>query len=182
MERRALTSSRAYFVEVLTPNRDAYVDGPVTFAGALNFATSLFHFHEWLFADHRDRLITSFGLLPNKDGKITAGAFWAKVQGADKRFGYIRDVANASKHMVLTNSSTGVKNIGQTSLQSVGFGVGAFGVGRYSGPNFMIFDQGETVSFDECASRMFDYWGRLLEDLSYTVQLMNSGMAARGSW
>ena len=165
MECRTLASSRAYFVEVLTPNRDAYFDGPVTFAGALNFATSLFHFHEWLFADHRDQLITSYGLLPS-NGKITAHTFWSKVQGADKRFGYIRDVANASKHMVLTNSSTEVKSIGQTSLQSVGFGMGAFGVGRFSGPNFAILDGDATISFDECASRMFDYWRRLLEDVS----------------
>jgi hypothetical protein len=162
VEWTTLTSSRLYFDEVLEPNRRAYFDGPVTFASAFNFAASLFHFHEWLFADHKDQLINRFGLKP--DG-IKPRAFWLKVQEVNSSFGYIHDVANASKHVALTRPSTALNNISQTALQSVGYGKGAFGVGRYSRPNFVLLDGDKTISFDECATAMFAYWRGLLEEL-----------------
>ncbi len=166
VEWTTLTSSRLYFDEVLEPNRRAYFDGPVTFASAFNFAASLFHFHEWLLADHKDQLINRFGVMPNKSGKIEPSALWSMVEVSNERFGYIRDVANASKHVVLSRRpSTGLNSISQTAVQSVGYGVGPFGVGRYSGPNFVLLDGDKTISFDECATAMFAYWRGLLEEL-----------------
>lgn len=164
---RTLSSSRLYYQEVLEPNRHAYFEGPVTFASAFNFAASLFQFHEWLFKDYKDQLVTRFGLEPNKSGEIIPRAFWLKVQEADKMFGYIRDVANASKHVVLSRRpSTGLNNVSQTALQSVGYGLGPFGVGRHSGPNFVLLDGDKTISFDECATAMIDYWRDLLKELA----------------
>jgi hypothetical protein len=103
---RALNSAHGYFQEVLTPNRDSFFNSASTFDNVINLASALFHFHEWLYHEFRDELEQEIGVaLP------TAGAFWGAVHSKDTRFGYIRDVANASKHVTIGGkhtSSTGI--------------------------------------------------------------------------
>lgn len=146
---------------------DAFFNAPSTFASAINVATSLFHFHEWLFdefeADINAHFSTTFS---------TKGKFWKHVEGTNANFGYIRDVTNASKHVTIGGAgfappSTGMTHIANTSIVSVGFGQGAYGQGAYGGgPNVVFNDAGNQISFDDCANQLYVYWKNLLETLT----------------
>jgi hypothetical protein len=94
LQTETLKGASDYFAQMLKPNKNAFFNNASNFANALNLATSLFHFHEWLYLDFAPKLESEFNTkFPNK------GAFWQAVQATDTRFGYIRDVANASKHV-----------------------------------------------------------------------------------
>jgi hypothetical protein len=158
-----LSSAADYFDRVVKPNKDAFFGTPSTFANAFNLATALYHFHEWLFHSFRSELEAEFTATFSSPGK-----FWEAVQARDTRFGYIRDVTNASKHVSIggpgnPKPSSKMTHIANTHIVSTPYGGGAYGSGRYSGPN-VIFDDGSgtQISFDECANALFNYWDALL--------------------
>ncbi len=66
-----LNGAADYFESILKPNRAAFFGSTSTFVNAFNLATSLFHFHEWLFAEFKVKLEKEFGV--TFSGK---GAFW----------------------------------------------------------------------------------------------------------
>ena len=164
---QALTSTRDYFDNVLAPNKVAFFDAPATFASAINLATALYHFHEWLFAEFKPQLETEFGKTLSSKGK-----FWQEVESTDARFGYIRDVTNASKHVTIGGKgfappSTGMTHIANTHIVFTGYGMGGYGQGRYGGgPNVVFEDSGSQISFDDCANALFTYWEALLAKLA----------------
>jgi hypothetical protein len=119
-------------------------------------ASVLFHYHEWLFEYHRPQLETHFGKTI-----ATAGALWGNVESGDNRFGFIRDVANSSKHVRLTrHPSTSMTHIANTSIY-----IGAFDSATYRA----AFDVSKVkmkngaidVDFDDCARALFSYWTNL---------------------
>ena len=163
MSTNALKGATDYFAEVLAPNNATFFGGPSTFQNALNLATSLYHFHEWLYSDFRAKLENEFGTSFG-----SKGAFWQAVEAKDTRFGYIRDVANASKHVRIDQPkkpppSTGMTHIANTVIVVAAYGQGAYGAGRYGGgPSVVFDDKGKLVSFDECAAALFRFWDDLL--------------------
>lgn len=162
-----LTSSEDFFIFVMHPNMKAFFDSSSTFSSAFNLATSLFHFHEWLFDEFKAPLEAHFGTVFSSKGK-----FWQAVEGTNAKFGYIRDVANASKHVKIGGAghpptSTGMTHVANTHIVSVGYGQGGYGIGRFGGgPNVMLHDGGSQISFDNCADDLFNYWKGLLEQLT----------------
>ena len=163
-----LNSPEDYFLNVLKPNNEAFFNNPSTFANALNLATSLFHFHEWIHAYARPGLEAHYG-----QTIASPGALWGIVEQANKNFGYIRDLSNASKHVMIDRkTSTSMSHIANTHIFSTGFGMGGFGQGRYGGgPNVVFDDGGAQISFDQCASDLFTYWKQLLQTLTGKVYL-----------
>jgi hypothetical protein len=159
----ALTGARDYFAEVLTPNNVTFFNGASTFQNAINLATSLYHFHEWLYSDFHAELEKELGASFG-----SKGALWQAVEGKDARFGYIRDVANASKHVRIggpgkPSPSTGMTHIANTVIVVAAYGQGAYGAGRYGGGASVHFeDRGQLISFDECAAALFRFWNDLL--------------------
>jgi hypothetical protein len=156
-----LNSAGDYFAHVVKPNKDAFFGAPSTFAKALNLATALYHFHEWLFHGFRSKLEEEFG------AKFSSHHdFWWAVQKTDTRFGYIRDVTNASKHVTIGERgkpSTGMTHIANTNIVATGYGGGGYGRGSYGGAPRVIFDDsGAEISFDDCANALFNYWDGLL--------------------
>jgi hypothetical protein len=159
-----LSNAADYFAQVVRPNKDAFFGSPSTFANALNLATALYHFHEWLFDGFRSKLEAEFGTtFPSHND------FWRVVQATDTRFGYIRDVTNASKHVSIGRRgkpSTGMTHIANTYIISSGYGAGGYGTGGYGGAPKVIFeDSGSQISFDDCANALFNYWDALLSRL-----------------
>ena len=92
MQTEALAGAEDYFLKVLKPNKEAFFATPSTFASALNLATSLFHFHEWLFGEFKTKLEAELGTTFHGNG-----SFWQAVENTNPKFGYMRDVTNASK-------------------------------------------------------------------------------------
>jgi len=130
------------------------------FASTLNLGMALYHFHEWLFAEYEDQLNERFGAV------ASPGKFWRKVEESNRLFGFVHDVANASKHVELTRPpSTGMTHIENVQIVG-GYGAGRFGEGRFGGSNVVCDDKGQPVFFDTCAKALFDYWRELLSDLT----------------
>lgn len=164
---QSLASSEDYFLSVLKPNYDAFFGTSSTFASALNLAITLYHFHEWLFEEFKSQLETEF----NRQFSA-AGSFWKAVEQRDPKFGYIRDVTNASKHVRIgtpghPSTSTTMTHIANTHIVSSGWGVGGYGQGRFGGGPNVVFDEGGTLtSFDDCATALFTYWKSLLQQMT----------------
>lgn len=161
-----LNSAEDYFLEVLKPNRDRFFQGPSTFVAALNLATSLYHFHEWLWAFHRPDVQKHLG-----KSIQSSGGLWNIVEQSNPYFGYIRDLTNASKHVMIGQgqhkTSTGMTHIANTHIITTAFGVGGFGQGSFGGgPNVVFDDGGAKISFDTCAGDLYLFWKNLLEKIT----------------
>jgi len=164
---KQLTGSEDYFQQVIVPNKRDFFGQASAFASALNLATCLFHFHEWLHAEFRPQLEAQLGQTFKKSGQ-----FWGAVQNTDRRFGYVRDLTNASKHVQIGGqgfqTSTGMSHIANTHIVvSRGLGGGGFGRGRFGDSSQVMFaDGGSLVSYDDCANALFQYWKTMLEQLT----------------
>jgi len=159
-----MTTAEDYFVKVVKPNMDVFFQQPSNFATTVNLATSLFHLHEWLFDGFQQELESLFNSPFNSSGQ-----FWKAVEGTNAKFGYIRDVTNASKHVKIGKfpTSTGMNHMANTHLISTSYGQGGYGEGPYGGgPDVVFNDSGTQISFDDCAKELFAYWEMLLQQLT----------------
>ena len=67
------------------------------------------------------------------------GRSWEHIEKVQPKAKFIRDVANASKHVVIDeNPSTSMSHRPTPQLPTAGFGEGGYGVGRYSAPSVMM--------------------------------------------
>jgi hypothetical protein len=156
-----LDSASKYYSEILKPEHDEFFAAPATLRSAFNFARSLFHFHDWLFDGHRAQLEAHFGT-PLQ----SPGTFWAKVEKIDARFGFIRDLANASKHVRLTKKpSTSMTHVANTSLVVGVFSSTVFDPSVFDTTRVQMGDGQTEIQFDDCARALFRYW----TDLSQKV-------------
>jgi hypothetical protein len=90
-----------------------------------------------------------------------AKEFANSLEQADANFGLIRSVANAAKHLSLTDRRpvTGAAN---TYVQSTGYGEGAYGVGPYGGgPRVVLEGPDGNLEFAEIARNVFQMWETL---------------------
>jgi hypothetical protein len=156
-----LDTSEKYFTDVLQPEVQSYLDNPSSFRSAFNVARSLFHYHDWLYEDRRSDLERDFGkTFPNR------GEFWGEVELDHQSHAFIRDFANASKHVRLTlRPSTSMTHIANTSLTVLRSGNTEINQ-RLFGGNMKMKDGDADVSFDFCVNHLFDYWQNLRSRLS----------------
>lgn len=156
-----LDGPQRYYAEVMKPGYDEFFGSPSSFRTAFNLASSLFHFHEWLYEYSRAKLEAHFGKALN-----TPAAFWATVEATNQRFSFIRDLANASKHVRLTRRpSTCVGHVANTYIRIGTFQRGAFDPRVFDAGCMVMKDGATEVSFDACATELFNYWTRLLNDI-----------------
>jgi hypothetical protein len=152
-------TSDEYFEVILKANRKAHLAAPDSLVAAFNYASSLFHFHEWLLKERQPELEAHFKITLKKERDIDrARECWSEmIEKTDTSFGYIRDAANASKHCVLTSTtSTDLKNGASVRRGWTGFGQGRFGEGPYGGSRIIVLVAGDkTVDFNEVAERLF---------------------------
>lgn len=161
MQNAILDDAKAFFQQVLKPSYDEFMGTPSTFRTAFNAVTALFHMHEWLYEFKKPEIEAKYAaVFPKK------GDFWAHVETLVPKAKFIRDLANASKHVRLTiRPSTSMTHIANTSIQTVGFGEGGYGLGRYSAPSVTMKDGSTDVYLDDCAKDLFGLWDALIRDL-----------------
>ncbi len=156
-----MSSAGDYFAEIVEPTVHEFQTTPSTFKTAFATATALFHAHEWLWEHNRADLEAFYGQTFDSPGK-----FWSLVETQVPHAGYMRDVANASKHVRIDRRpSTGMSHIANTHIQSTGYGMGAYGAGRYGGKNLTMDDSGMTISFDSCVTDLIGFWRPLVQRL-----------------
>ena len=155
---QSLSDPKIFFDEVAKPSFDEFMVKTSSFRTAFNAATALFHLHEWLWEFKRAEVETKCGQTFAKKGD-----FWQFIEAQLPRMGFVRDLANASKHVRLTiKPSTSMTHIANTTIQTVGFGEGAYGVGRYSAPSVIMKDGSTDVCLDDCVKDLFGFWSTLI--------------------
>jgi len=71
-----LDGPRRYYAEVMKPAYDEFFELPSSFRTAFNLASSLFHFHEWLYEYSRAKLEAHFGKPLNTPGEARSDKTW----------------------------------------------------------------------------------------------------------
>ena len=157
-----LTSSRDYFEQVLKPNYLAFANSPSTFQLVFNAAAPLFHMHEWVFNLDNAKAEAALGATFQKKWHV-----WREVRNAVPNAGFIRDIANSSKHVVLTNSSTSITHTANTFIVNSTLSGGATlsGTFRLSTPTVVAIEGEPAVSFDACAAGVYHFWETLVRQL-----------------
>lgn len=153
-----MNSARMFYDLIVTPACKEFFDTQSSFRTMFNVATALFHMRDWLYVHNRTELEKHFQLTFASGSKL-----WHHIEQQESKAKYIRDVANASKHVVLTiRPSTTMTHIANTYIESSTYGAGGYGTGRYGAPNAKMDDGGQPVSFDDCAMAVKRYWDELL--------------------
>jgi hypothetical protein len=157
----SLIDPKAFFDEVAKPSFDDFMNTESSFRTAFNAVTALFHLHEWIWEFDRAKIEAKYS-----QTFASQGVFWKFIESKAPLAGFVRDLANASKHVRLTiKPSTSITHIANTTIQTVGFGEGLYGVGRYSAPNVIIRDGSKDVNLDDCVKELFQFWSDLVADL-----------------
>jgi hypothetical protein len=160
--RQTIEDPKAFFEEIITPSYSDFVGSASSFRTAFNVATALFHMHEWLLTYKQPELEAHFSETYGS-GKKAKSKFWQRVQADEPKAAYIRDLANASKHVKLTiMPSTGMTHIANTFIQSSSYGTGGYGIGRYSAASVMMQGSTGDVSLDDCVNALYAYWKNLI--------------------
>jgi hypothetical protein len=161
MSDKTLTDAKEYFSDVVQPNVQEFLSKPSTFRLAFNAASSLFHLHEWLFESKKTDLEHHFGRTFSSKGD-----FWGHVESVVPEAPYIRDLANASKHVRLTiRPSTSMTHVANTVIQFSGYGQGGYGQGRFGGGDVVMKDRGADILLDDCASKLLQFWSGVVTAL-----------------
>jgi hypothetical protein len=93
-------------------------------------------------------------------------AFWRYIENNVPGAAFIRDVANASKHVKLDHSSTSMTHVANVAIMTTGYGQGGYGEGPYGGAaELKIKDGSSDVSFDKCAQSTYKFWQSLIPKL-----------------
>ncbi|WP_439371380.1 hypothetical protein [Bradyrhizobium sp. DASA03120] len=157
-----LRSSKDYFDQVLKPNYLAFANSPSTFQLVYNTAAPLFHMHEWVFNLDKAKAEAALGVTFQKKSDV-----WSEVRNAVPNAGFIRDIANSSKHVALTHSSTSMTHSANTFIvdSTLSGGATLSGTLRLSTPNVVAIEGEPAISFDACAAGVYNFWEGLVRQL-----------------
>lgn len=155
-----IATASDYFEQVLGYNLQQYKAQPTCLPAAYNLAGSLFSMHEWVWDSYGNKLEQHLGV---KLG--SAAALNTHTQSNCLAFKYMRDVANASKHVSLSKASTQATHITDTTAIESKWGEAAYGVSKYGRGVVVIDDGGTKIDFENAADEVVEYWCELLDEL-----------------
>lgn len=166
-EQLVLDNSRKFYDWVLRKQYDDFFNNDTTYQHLINLDYSLFHFHEWLFNEFESILHIE---LETNQTFSSPGQFWGAVESTNQKFGFIRDIANASKHVRLTRSpSTTMSHMANTNIQVATWNSAQWDNTKWDTPSATSKDGSDDVLFDTCADELFQYWTTLIDKLSPKV-------------
>ena len=116
--------------------------------------------HEWIWDSYGNKLEQQLGVQLGG-----AAALNTHTQSNFPAFKYMRDVANASKHVSLSKASTQATHITDTTAIESKFGLGVFGVSKFGRGVVVIDDGGTKVDFENAADEVYGFWKEQLEQL-----------------
>lgn len=157
----AIATASEYFEQVVGYNLQQFKAQPTSLPAAFNLASTLFSMHEWVWDSYGNKLEEHLGV---KLG--CAAALSAHTHSNCAAFKYMRDLANASKHVILTkNPSTQATHITDTTAIESRYGEGGYGVSKYGRGVVVIDDGGTKVDFECAADEVYVYWRELLGEM-----------------
>jgi hypothetical protein len=155
-----IATAREYFDQVVAYNLEQYKAQPTSLPAAYNLAGSLFSMHEWVWHSYGDELERQLGVTFRN-----AAALNAHTQSNCPAFKYLRDLANASKHVSLSKASTQATHISNTSAVESVIGEAIIGISKIERGVVTIRDGSENEDFEDAADEVYEYWKTLLDRL-----------------
>jgi hypothetical protein len=158
-------TAERFFRHVLTPNCEQFGSSRTNYAAGFNAALSAFHMRDWVFRTMLSEAESYFGCEIKDEG-----ALWGEVERRLPQAGYVRDIANASKHFSLKHRpSTELRQAGEVQIKNFAYGEGSFGSGRYSAPNLIIPAPAGDVYFEHCLTEVYELWRELIYPTAATI-------------
>jgi hypothetical protein len=151
-----VSNASEYFEHIVAFNVSQYKIHPSSLPAAFNLASCLFSMHEWMWNTYGKAL---------GENLDSAKDFNAHVQAECDAFKYIRDLANASKHISLTSPSTQATHITDTSSIQSKYDEGVYGGSKYGRGVVVINDGDKKVDFEAIADTVLLLWREQLEKL-----------------
>ncbi len=149
-----LQTAEDFFKRVTKPGYDTFMNEPSSFINVFAMAMGLFNISEWFFELHRQEIEAYCGCAFTSASKL-----WEHVESVVPEAAYIRDLSNASKHVVLKkNPSTDAKHVANTFITPSYYGTGYYDSGTYGRNPVRMDENGATVSVDDCALKVFNFW------------------------
>ncbi len=149
---------------------------------ALHAANSLFHMHDWVFHSHK---IVIQPNLPKPKYKLTytdisrnIKSVWSHQEFANaleqqnNEFGRIRGIANAGKHLKLTDIrpvQNAPSDAANTRIQTTGYGQGGYGQSPYGGGARVMLEgaNGNDMEFSTIRESVYQMWEALIKSNSW---------------
>jgi len=152
-----LRTAADFWQKIVVPDCNDYSAKPSDLRLALHTAISLFHLHDWVFVSHESQVRNQFNfrdknnsVQPVSDAKTFANS----LEQAHGDFGLIRSVANAAKHLGLSDRRPvlgAANNAANTYSTSTGGGAARVVL---EGPN-------GDLEFMDIAQSVFKMWEKL---------------------
>lgn len=158
---RQLQNAKDFFEQVAKPAYKQFSDGNPDFLNVFAMANSMFNMAEWLFHHNKAQVQAKFG----KKNTNSGGHLWKVV--VEKQVigaGLIRDVANSSKHAILTQKpSTDVRSAEDTGITTPVFDSGIFDSGIFQTSSRVLVQDGKRqVPLEPIAEEVFLFWESLI--------------------
>lgn len=148
----ATNDARNFFDKHVTPTLNDWRKSPSDERLAMHLASNLNNIIDYYWA----------AVSVNDQSKVfhkkTLKEFRAELSKTNLNIGFIRDIADAHKHLKLNRSDRNLTNASQTTSQYMGYG-NAYGI-AYGGGEMLVItlDNGKEVYFSIIAEATYEYW------------------------
>jgi hypothetical protein len=158
-----------YWSGMAEPDYHDSVDNPADLRAAFHSAISLFHMHDWVWKTHEAAVRAAFAFKDRTGAMVNvydAPTFANALEQQCEDFGRVRGIANAAKHLQLSNVRqvpNAPSHAANTAVQTTGWGEGGFGRGPYGGgPRVMLAGpNGNDMEFSDVAKGVYEMWSKL---------------------
>lgn len=166
---KQLKTAGDFWSEMVVPDCNEFDKDQTDLRKALHAAISLFHMHDWVFHTYTDTVKSTFTYTDNDKNKhrvSKASQFATSLEQRNHDFGRIRGIANAAKHLQLTDIrpvSNAPSHAANTALQITGYGQGGYGHGPYGGGGRVMLagPDGNDMEFSLILQSVYEMWARL---------------------
>ena len=166
---RIISDALIFLEQVMEPNVDEFVRNPKSFRLAFNAATSLYHFPEWLFETRKEATQKALSQKLCKTKNFTINEhnhIWRVAECLVEDAGFIRDLANSSKHVRLNRSgATSVTHIANTTIQTSITGGNSRPTDSTNDEEICMQDGERYVSVISCVNAVFKFWCEVVSDM-----------------
>jgi hypothetical protein len=143
-----------FWAGMIEPDYQDCLNDPANLRAAFHAAISLFHMHDWVWTTHEARVRAAFMNVHN------ATSFANALEKQCEDFGRIRGIANAAKHLKLSNirpvpHAPGHAN--DTAVSGPVFGGGSYYGKDFYGPCVMLGD----MPFSNVICGVYKMWNEL---------------------
>lgn len=129
---KQLNTAADFWLEMVVPDCSDYLAAETNLRRALHASISLFHMSDWVFHTHEVQVRTAFTFTDGNSNirpVATASEFAKALEQQNADFGRIRGIANAAKHLELTDIRpvpNAPSHAANTALQTEFVGAGGY--------------------------------------------------------